>query len=122
MKRYFTFVLVGIWTFAVAQAPPGEELAEGAESGEQGKKCVPAADLPKASDGDAGQLERDQENVVRGPVPCEELLVVEEAGETDKDPEGAVEENAGIEASAKEEFEPGDEISEDFPVPLPADI
>ena len=33
-----------------------------------------------------------------------------------------VEEDPAIEASADEEFTPGDEISEDYPIPLPSDI
>jgi hypothetical protein len=33
-----------------------------------------------------------------------------------------VEEDPGVEASANEEFTPDDEISEDYPVPLPSDI
>lgn len=37
-------------------------------------------------------------------------------------PGAAVEEDPGIEASADEVFTPGDEISEDYPIPLPSDI
>jgi hypothetical protein len=44
----------------------------------------------------------------------------DENGE-DSVPEG-VEEDEMISVSAEEEFEPGEEISEDYPVPLPSDI
>jgi len=36
--------------------------------------------------------------------------------------ESAVEEDAAVQASAEEEFTPDQEISEDYPVPLPSDI
>jgi hypothetical protein len=64
--------------------------------------------------------------------PCEEQVPALETGDTPlPDPssetaeagiEAAVEEDPAIEASADEEFTPGDEISEDFPIPLPSDI
>ena len=59
-------------------------------------------------------------------------LAASEAGETpvaeassepaEPGPEAVVEEDPAIEASADEEFTPGDEISEDYPIPLPSDI
>ena len=64
--------------------------------------------------------------------PCEAEAPVPGAGETpvaepssepaEPGPEAVVEEDPAIEASADEEFTPGDEISEDYPIPLPSDI
>ena len=68
--------------------------------------------------------------------PCEDSLpdseaiadpaAEDEAGMSDPDfeggPQAAVEEDSAIEASADEVFTPGDEISEDYPIPLPSDI
>ena len=91
--------LVGGWAQATAQSPP--------DSG-QVEPCDPATE------------------------PCEErvpALETVEAPSTDPSSEtaeagmeAAVEEDPAIEASADEEFTPGDEISEDFPIPLPSDI
>jgi hypothetical protein len=44
------------------------------------------------------------------------------SGEGVAGPEAAEEENSAEEASAAEVFEPDEEISEDYPVPLPSDI
>jgi hypothetical protein len=39
-----------------------------------------------------------------------------------EDPGALIEEDPAIAASAEEEFDPDEEISEDYPVPLPSDI
>ena len=108
MKRIFVLLLLGLlgaWAAAIAQAPPGEERAEGADAGEPALPCVSAGEaiLPKGAHGPPEP----------GAVPCEE-----------QEPEAAPgeEQDSGVEASAQEEFTPGEEISEDYPVPLPADI
>jgi hypothetical protein len=84
---------------ALAQAPP---------VGEQAEPCDPAT------------------------APCEEQAAVPEDDEAPLAPpsseaaeagiEAVVEEDAAIQASADEEFTPDDEISEDYPIPLPSDI
>ena len=99
LRLLVLFALVGGWTPATAQTPP---------DGGQIEPCDPATE------------------------PCEEQVPALETGEAPStDPssetaetgiEAAVEEDPAIEASADEEFTPGDEISEDFPIPLPSDI
>ena len=99
LRLFLLFALVGACALAFAQAPPGEARFE---------PCDPATE------------------------PCEAEAPVPEAGETpvaeassepaEPGPEAVVEEDPAIEASADEEFTPGDEISEDYPIPLPSDI
>jgi hypothetical protein len=105
MKRIVMCLLLGIWTVAIAQAPPGEEQAAGADAEEQVQPCVAASDAPQAPAGESGPLEGQPIIDGQASVPCEEL---------EPDPE--------FEATADEEFDPDDEISEDYPVPLPSDI
>lgn len=99
LRHFLLLALVGGWTLAFAQAPP---------DGEQAEPCDPATEA------------------------CGEQAPVPEAGETplaeppsetvETGLEAVVEEDPAIEASADEEFTPGDEISEDYPIPLPSDI
>jgi hypothetical protein len=52
----------------------------------------------------------------------EEPALEEVPGESAADAGGSVEETPDVEASADEVFSPEDEISEDYPVPLPSDM
>jgi hypothetical protein len=91
--------LLGGLTPAIAQTPPDAVQAE---------PCDPATE------------------------PCEDQSPAAESGETpdagqpadtaESGLEAVVEEDPAIEASADEVFTPGDEISEDYPIPLPSDI
>jgi hypothetical protein len=109
MKRYFKLLLPGLllgaWAVAIAQAPPGEERADGADAGEPALPCVfsGVAILPSGVHGPPEP----------GAVPCEEHEPEETPGE---------EQVTGAEVTADEVFTPGDEINEDYPVPLPADM
>ena len=98
-------LLLGAWAVAIAQAPPGEERADGAVAGEPALPCVPSgtAILPSGVHGPPEP----------GAVPCEE-----------QEPEIAPDEeqSTGAEVTAKEVFTPDEEIHEDYPVPLPADM
>jgi len=131
MRTTLTLLLLGIWGVAIAQALPDTEPTPAADAGGQALPCVPATDTPQAPAGKSGPLEVPPESAAPTAVPCEEEaeavpgeepLSAGAAGETVTDPEADVEEDAGVEASPDEVFIPGDEISEDYPVPLPADI
>jgi hypothetical protein len=118
MKRMLPLLMLGSWAVAMAQAPPGEPPAGAADPGLQAAlPCVPA--------GEAAPEGGEQGTTGPSPAPCEEPRAqpaAEAADVADAGPAAAVEEDPGVEASANEEFTPGDEISEDYPVPLPSDI
>ena len=132
MKRIVMCLLLGNWAVAIAQAPPGEERAAGADAGEQVPPCVSATDAPQVSAGASGPLESNPKDAGQASVPCEEQdpeatpgeeqRSAEAPGEIVADPETIEEDDSDVEASAEGEFKPGDEISEDYPVPLPSDI
>jgi hypothetical protein len=90
--------LLGISTAVLAQAQPAQvdsgTSAPAEPATEPGEDA--AADEPVATDDQAVQEISDLSDLV--------------------------EEDASVEAKADEEFTPGDEISEDYPVPLPSDI
>ncbi len=114
MKRMAMCLIWVSWSVAFAQAPPGEEGTDGADVGGQLQPCVFADE--------SGLLEREQEDAGAIPEPCEAEEPVATPGSEQQTAESVAEEDSLIEASADEVFEPGDEISEDYPVPLPADI
>lgn len=90
--------LLGISTAVVAQAQSAQvdsDTSAPAEPATEPGESV-AADEPDATDEQATQKVSDLSDLV--------------------------EEDASVEAKADEEFTPGDEISEDYPVPLPSDI
>ncbi len=87
------------------EAPPGEEQDPEAPPGEEQD--------PEAPPGE----EQDPET-----PPGEAQRSAEAPGEIVVDPEAIEELDSDAEASAEGEFKPGDEISEDYPVPLPSDI
>jgi hypothetical protein len=132
MRRTLTLLLPLIWAVVIAQAPTDKEPAPAAEAGGQALPCVPATDAPQAPAANSGPLEGQPEGAEPVAVPCEqqaaeaepgeEQLSTGAAGEIVAGPEATVEEDPDVEASAEDVFEPGDEISEDYPVPLPADI
>lgn len=111
LKQMLPLLMLATWAVAMAQAPPAETPAGAADTGLQVLPCVPA--------GEAAPAGGEQGTTGQAPVPCEEP---EAADVADAGPAAAVEEDPGIEASANEEFTPDDEISEDYPVPLPSDI
>lgn len=132
MKRIVMCLLLGSWAAAIAQAPPGEERTAGADAGEQVPPCVSATDAQQASAGESGLLESQPKDAGQASVPCEEQdpeatpgeeqRSAEAPGEIVADPKTNEEDDSDTEASADGEFKPGDEISEDYPVPLPSDI
>lgn len=114
MKRTVLCLMLGGWALALAQAPPAEENPGSSVVEGQTQPCVPAGE----SAADAG------ESGIAGPEapPCPEPENGTAVDAPGSDPAAAVEEDQAVQASADEVFTPGDEISEDFPVPLPADI
>jgi hypothetical protein len=133
MRRIFVLLLpgllMGVWALAIAQAPPGEEPSDGADTGEPARPCVSAGEaiLPKGVHGppEPGAMPCEEQEPEAAPgeeqdsgdLPGEIVAGPEETG-----PEVKEEEDSAFEASADEEFTPVDEIPEDYPVPLPADI
>jgi hypothetical protein len=132
MKRLVMTLLLVSGSAAIAQAPPGEEPVAGAEVGDQVLPCVSATDAPQAPADASGPLENQQKDAGQTSVPCEEqdpeaMPDAEQqsaaaSGGTGAGPEAIGEDDFDVEASADGEFKPGDEISEDYPVPLPSDI
>jgi len=113
LKPMLPLLMLASWAVAMAQAPPVDTPAGAADTGLQALPCVPAGEAAPAGGG--------QGTTGQPPVPCEEPEAADVA-DADAGPAAAVEEDPGIEASANEEFTPDDEISEDYPVPLPSDI
>ncbi len=105
-RSIWIFMMLGCSAGTLAQAPTGEEPASAVETPDAPSPCVMAGEsLPQ-------DLERDGETP--DAVPCEE-----------QPPEAIPEDElktTGDDVTAQEEFETGEEISEDFPVPLPSDI
>lgn len=103
MKPLLLTFLISFCGMAFAQAPSGQEQPEAPQE-------EAAGEGPAASDRvqDAAP-EAQQENPETGGAAdaVEETLPPEPPEETDL---------------AGDEFEPGEEISEDYPVPLPSDI
>lgn len=132
MKRMILLLLIGAWAVALAQTPSGEEPGATPEAPDNVVPCVPT--------GEAGPSDDEQVDGELAAAPCAEpspetfpeeepFLSEESAGLEDET--GEIEEEFGLEieentlpteASPEEEFKPGDEISEDYPVPLPSDI
>ena len=126
------FLLLGVCGLAIAQTPPGEEPGASPETLENPAPCIPASETDSPGD-DQGDGESSSEPCVEPspetfpeeePFLSEEPAVMEDdASEIEGEFGSAIEENIlPTEASVEEEFKPGDEISEDYPVPLPSDI
>lgn len=105
-RSIWIILMLGCPAAALAQAPAGEEPASAVDMGDAAPPCVMTSEnLP----GDA-----EQESDAPDTVPCEE-----------QSPEAIAEDElktTGDDVTAQEEFETGEEISEDYPVPLPSDI
>lgn len=114
LRHLLLGALLGGWALALAQDPPGAASSAGPETGSTAQPCV--------SPGDGTEAEAATGGGGAEAVPCDEqgdAATVDDAG---SGPEAIVEEDMAIEATADEVFEPGDEISEDYPIPLPSDI
>jgi hypothetical protein len=133
-----TLLLLGYWAVAAAQVPPVDEPEPGAAEPptEAAEGVVPEEDAApgeEAANAEAADTDESEDAATAGSesagteagatagatadvadeVPVDDSL----AG-----PAATVEEDSAIEASAEEEFDPDEEISEDYPVPLPSDI
>jgi hypothetical protein len=132
LKGVLALLLPGICAMAIGQAPPdGEQAAEAAAVG-QNVPCVPAAEVPKASEGQSGPLKKVSEDAPAAPEPCEEEVpdatlgaettLEDVPGDSASGIEADKQQTTGAEVAGDEVFKPVDEISEDYPVPLPSDI
>ena len=117
-------LLMGSIAAALAQSPGAEDIASEAGMDEALEPCLPGSETDGTGDGTAdGQSDA---------VPCEEQaletaeaeepLPGEAAEDNFADDEYFEPETTGADVTAEEEIESGEEISEDYPVPLPADI
>jgi hypothetical protein len=132
MKRMILLLLIGAWAVVLAQTPSGEEPGAAPDAPENAVPCVPT--------GEAGSPDDEQVDGESAAEPClepspetfpeeepflseESTGVEDETGEIEEEFGSVIEENSlPTEASPEEEFKPDDEISEDYPVPLPSDI
>ncbi|HKJ17481.1 MAG TPA: hypothetical protein VJ984_09050 [Xanthomonadales bacterium] len=106
----------------VSLAQDAEESPGAADT----RGCIPASELEQSSEGESGpDDEGSSENPANLPV-CDENQVDEAGAEEPADvPESATDDESIEDIDDEEfgrEFEPTDEISEDYPVPLPSDI
>lgn len=118
MKSIWIFLLLGSSAVILAQAQDDQETTAGIGAGDVTSPCVPAGEEL------AGNPEQDGN--INDAVPCEEQdpeaipeAVVEDAFADEVENEAKT---TGDDVTAQEEFETGEEISEDYPVPLPSDI
>jgi hypothetical protein len=132
MRSAFKLLLAGACAIVYAQDPPGADQVAVDGVNLQERPCVPAGNSTQARDADSGPLENQAEGAAGGFEPCEEEFAEPSSGEDHVSGEAPDETAAGsdanpkevldAEASADDVFQPGDEISEDYPVPLPSDI
>lgn len=124
MKRAVLTVLLGVWAAVDAQAPPGELPAVGDAPPEESVDATAAPEeaLDTAAMAEEPAADEPVEEMDASEEPLADGLPADAPGEFVAGPEAAVEENPAVQASAGEEFTPDDEISEDYPVPLPSDI
>lgn len=103
MKPFLEAILL-LWLTASAATAMAQDPADAAPAGAE------SADEQTAADAVA------DEQTGAAALPGEPPV------ELEPDPGALVEEDARVAASAEEEFDPDEEISEDYPVPLPSDI
>jgi len=131
-RGLLALLLPGICAMAIAQVPPDEAPSAQAGAIGQDVPCVPAAGATQAISGESGQLKIPPEEDGDAFEPCEEKVsdaalgeetVLEEVpGDSAAGIEADAEQTTGAEISGEGVFKPVDEISEDYPVPLPSDI
>ena len=108
MKRLLLYILLAVTLGVFAQ----QQIEDAAEAGSE---TAQAAD---AAQGDAGDL---PENPVP-PEPGEGELLEEPPGAEPGDVEIELPEEPDEAVTDESDFKPSEEISEDYPVPLPSDI
>jgi hypothetical protein len=113
MKRVLLILSLLVSAAAFAQTPPADASGAEADMADPARPCVSGEESGPLEDGEL------PDGAAREPCQEPETDTAPAAGEELAD---VVEEDPFIEASADEVFEPGDEISEDYPVPLPSDI
>lgn len=124
MKRILIFLLLVNTSVAFAQSSPETEATPEAEIVEPAKPCVAVDEIVPTEDGQA-ELPADS-TICPEPdpeaAPVEDSLATGQADEVDPALEALAAEDEMVEATADEVFRPGEEILEDYPVPLPSDI
>ena len=122
MDRFLVSLAVSVMLLAGhAYAQDDEESASAIEAEE--RTCIPADEVEQSSGAESG-LSQEGEDSTELPL-CEEPEAEEVAPETEPQAAGSEEElQMGDDIDPSQEFEvdPEDEISEDYPVPLPSDI
>lgn len=117
-------LLLGSFAAALAQSPVAEDTVSEAGVDEPLDPCLPGSETDGTGDGTAdGQSDAaDCEEQALETTAAEVPLPGEAAEDNFADDEYFEPETTGDDVTAEEEIESGEEISEDFPVPLPADI
>jgi hypothetical protein len=117
LKQALASLLLAGSAIALAQVPPGEVPAAGDGPGERAEPCIPAGETVPPESG----LEP---CVAQEPVAQanEDQRVAEASTENGTEPAAEDAEDTDPGAPAEKEFNPRDEISEDYAVPLPSDI
>ena len=125
MIRSILIIVMMTWFFAFIElrAQEGEDAPDATT--DETRECIPAEEAEQSSGDESGPSEEgDDENAEPDLPICEDEAAddpIEEPAEAEPEPE---EEEIGEDVNPEEDFEvnPEDEISEDFPVPLPSDI
>ena len=118
-------ILISLLVSALAFAQSGPDA--GTQVSAADEPCIPVSETSQAPSDESGPSEEDGvDDSAQNTEPCEEPLetpatpveTVVESG-VESGPQDSVEENFDGEDV---EFEPDEQISEDYPVPLPSDI
>jgi hypothetical protein len=124
MKSILLILLLLTASLVIAQTPPGTGTAPGVATDEPAEPCVPAGETVDAVNGQQEALPNtvicDEE--LPESEPIDEPLAADPVDDIDPGLETLAEDEEIVEATADEVFRPGDEIHEDYPIPLPSDI
>lgn len=133
MKRLFMMFCIATW-FLTVNFVLAQENGETSDSETTEERiCIPAEEAEQSAGEESGPSEEGTVKEEETALPvCDEVLSegatpgdtgVEEES-TPEDPESEEEEGISDDFDPSQEFEvdPEDEISEDYPVPLPSDI
>jgi hypothetical protein len=129
VKQWLPLLLLTAWMAAFAQESPRESADANTPDVDENRTCIPAAEAEQASSGESGPSE---EGELDDGAPTLPICGESEVADTSEEPAAEEVEESATDGDSEEdfaeiddggqEFEPGEEISEDYPVPLPSDI
>ena len=114
MRFVWLLMVLAFLTFPVFAQ---ESTGEANEAPEEIRDCIPASEVEQSDDEESGPSGEEDSQL---PL-CEEEIPEAEAEETPPDEEEVADEEDDLPIEDVD-IEPEDEISEDYPVPLPSDI